>query len=407
MIIPSIDLMGGKAVQLQQGKTKKLEVEDVLGLAREFRKYGDIAVIDLDAAMGKGNNTSLVKEICTLADCRVGGGIRTVEKASEMLRAGAKKIIIGTKATPDFLRQLPREQGIVAVDTKDKKRGTEGWTKTTAKTPLNEIKELESYCSEFLFTNVEREGMMRGIDIKVVEAVVKATRNKVTVAGGVTTMADIRKIDCLGANAQLGMTIYTGKINLADSFAGLLDFSKNKGLIPTIAQDGDGQMLMLAFSTKESLLRTFQTGEATYYSRSRGKIWTKGETSGNAQQLITVRYDCDKDTLLFRVRQKNAACHLGMYSCFGEKEFVLEDLYRTIKDRIRNPSKESYTSRIAADEKLVKTKIKEECNEVLKYKNKDNLLWEIADLTYFVLMHMAKNNITIADIRNELRGRRK
>src|SRR3989338_7142605 len=119
MIIPSIDLMNGKAVQLKQGKEKVLERNDVLGLALEFRRYGELAVIDLDAAIGKGDNLNLIKKICKIADCRVGGGIRTIEKANEIMRAGAKKIIIGTKATPKFLKQLPKERVVVAIDTKD------------------------------------------------------------------------------------------------------------------------------------------------------------------------------------------------------------------------------------------------------------------------------------------------
>ncbi|MDO8741417.1 MAG: bifunctional phosphoribosyl-AMP cyclohydrolase/phosphoribosyl-ATP diphosphatase HisIE [Candidatus Woesearchaeota archaeon] len=407
MIIPSIDLMDGKAVQLKQGKSKVLERQDVLDLALEFRKYGELAVIDLDAALGKGNNTALVKDICKIADCRVGGGIRTVKKAYEILRSGAKKIIIGTKAEPRFLKQLPKERLIAAIDVKNNYVASEGWTKNTGEKPEDVIKQLENYCSEFLFTDIEREGLMQGFDFKRIAALKKLTKNKITAAGGITSIDEIKKLENLGINSQIGMSIYKNKIKLDEAFISLLDFSKNNCLMPTIAQDDKKQVLMLAFSTKESLLKTFRTNKATYYSRSKKKLWTKGETSGNFQELIKARYDCDRDCLLFTVMQKNSACHTKAYSCFGEKEFELEDLYDIILDRLKNPKEESYTSKLLKNEDLIKRKIKEEAYEVINYKDENNLVWEIADLMYFVMVLMAKKRINIMDVKNELWSRRK
>lgn len=216
MIIPSIDLMDGKAVQLKQGKEKVLERGNVLELAREFSKYGEIAVIDLDAALGQGNNAILIKKICKICDCRVGGGIRTLDKAEELLIFGAKKIIIGTKATPDFLRQLHKDKVIVAIDTKDNVVVRKGWTEKTEETPEEVIKKLENYCSEFLFTDVNKEGLMQGFDLDKVRKLVKLTKNRITVAGGITTIEDIKKLENIGCNSQIGMALYTGKINLKD-----------------------------------------------------------------------------------------------------------------------------------------------------------------------------------------------
>jgi len=406
MIIPSIDLMNGKAVQLKQGKEKILERKNVLDLAKEFSKYGEIAVVDLDAALGKGNNLELIRKICKIADCRVGGGIRTIEKANEILQLGAKKIIIGTKASPEFLKQLPKDRLIVAVDAKNGYVVTRGWTKKTKQRPQQLIKKLEPYCSGFLFTNVDKEGLMQGVDFKIIKKLRSLTNNKLTVAGGISSVDEIKKLEDLGADSQLGMALYTGKINLSEAYASLLDFGKNNGLIPTITQDDKKQVLMLAFSNKESLLKTFKTGKATYFSRSRRKLWQKGQTSGNYQKILRVKYDCDKDTLLFIVKQKNVACHEGRYSCFEDKGFCFEDLYEIISDRIVNPKKSSYTSKIAASEDKIKDKIKEECLEVLQYKDKNNLIWEISDLMYFIFVLMAKNNIEIKDIRNELWRRR-
>jgi phosphoribosyl-AMP cyclohydrolase / phosphoribosyl-ATP pyrophosphohydrolase len=407
MIIPSIDLMDGKAVQLRQGKEKVLERKNVLELAKEFSKYGDVAVVDLDAAFGQGDNVNLIKKICKIADCRVGGGIRTIEKANDMLLAGAKKIIIGTKATPEFLKELPKDRIIVAIDTKDGYVVTKGWTKKTEQKPEEIIKKLEDYCSEFLFTNVNKEGMMQGVDLGIIKKLKAATKNYLTIAGGISSTSDVKKLESLGVNSQLGMALYTGKIKLDVAFVSLLDFKNNKGLIPTVTQDDKGQVLMLAYSKKESLLKTLEIGKATYYSRSRKKIWVKGETSGNFQKILRVKYDCDRDTLLFVVKQKNVACHTGRYSCFADREFDFEELYEVINDRIVNPKKGSYTSKLASDEDKIKEKIKEECKEVLEYKNKNNLVWEISDLLFFVFVLMAKNNIVIKDIENELWRRRK
>ena len=407
MIIPSIDLMDGKAVQLRQGKEKVLEREDVLDLALEFRKYGEVAVIDLDAAFGKGNNFELIKKICAIADCRVGGGIRTIEKANEVLQAGAKKIIIGTNATPRFLKQLPKERVIAAIDSKDGCVVNRGWTAKTNKSPKDLIKELEPYCCGFLFTDVNREGLMKGVDFGKIRELSGLTKNKLTVAGGISCISEIKRLENLGVNSQLGMALYSGKISLAQSFISLLDFKKAGGLIPTIVQDEQNQVLMLAFSNKESLLRTFKEGRAAYYSRSRKKIWLKGETSGNYQELLAARYDCNRDALLFAVKQNNFACHAGEYSCFGGKNFSFQELYDAIEDRIKNYRKGSYTSKIASDESKIKRKIKEECIEILEYKDKNNLVWEISDLFYFIFCLMAKNKIEIKDIENELWRRSK
>ncbi|MCK5040439.1 MAG: bifunctional phosphoribosyl-AMP cyclohydrolase/phosphoribosyl-ATP diphosphatase HisIE [Candidatus Aenigmarchaeota archaeon] len=410
MIIPSIDLIDGKAVQLVGGKKKILEREDVLELARRFGVYGDVAVIDLDAAMNKcKDNTELIKKICKITKCNVGGGIRTKQKAEELLKSGAKKIIIGTKANRDFLMQLPKDRLIVAIDSKEGFVVNEGWKNKTNKTPQETVAELKDYCCGFLYTLIESEGRMQGIDLEKIKQIRKMTKNRLIAAGGISSLEQIKELDKIDVDCQIGMALYTGKLDLTECFAGLLDFNKTNGLIPTIVQDEANQVLMLAYSSRESLKQALKKQKGIYYSRSRKQLWRKGETSGNTQQLLNVKYDCDKDTLLFRVRQSGVACHKGSYSCFGaeNREFNLKELYGCIKDRVNKPRKGSYTSLVSRDEKSIKEKIKEESGEVLNYTDKDNLIWEIADLTYFILVLMAKKNIAIEDVINELEGRRK
>lgn len=216
MIIPSIDLMNGKAVQLVKGERKVIEIEDVLGLAEKFSSFKEIAVIDLDAALGNGSNIEIIKKVCKIANCRIGGGIRNYEKAIEILKAGSKKIIIGTMANKEFLEKLPKDSIIAAIDSKKGFVVNKGWKEKTDKKPEEVVKELNDYCSGFLYTCVDKEGLMKGTDIKKAVEISKLTNKKITVAGGISTIEEIKKLSNLGFDCQIGMALYTGKIKLDD-----------------------------------------------------------------------------------------------------------------------------------------------------------------------------------------------
>lgn len=411
MIIASIDLMGGKAVQLRQGKEseKQLEREDVIELAKYYSKFGDIAVIDLDRAFNNGkNNEELIKQLCKIAPCRVGGGIRTVETAQRIISYGAKKIIIGTAASEEFLVQLPKDKVIVAIDTKNGKITTEGWTKELDKTPADYIKHFDDLCSGYLYTIVENEGMMQGCDIPLIEEVRNATQKELVAAGGISTIDEIAKLNKMNVSTQLGMCIYTGAVKLEDAFCACLNFDKGNGLIPTIVQDIDSkQVLMLGYSNGDSLRKTFETGLATYFSRSRNELWTKGMTSGNTQEFKTALFDCDQDTLLFKVNQKGNACHLDSFSCFESKEFSMQELYKVLQSRKELMPEKSFTTKLFKDNFLLKRKIMEEAFEVVNFEHGDGLSWEVTDLAYFVLTLMVENGVSITEIMNNLASRAK
>ncbi len=191
----------------------------------KFKPFGKIQLIDLNAAMGKGDNLELVKEICGKIKCRVGGGIRTIEKAKQILEFGAEKIIIGTSVFSgneinfDFLVKLVGEIGkekiIIAIDSLNKKILIEGWQKETEFETLSIIKQLEPYCSEFLFTYVDKEGTMQGIDLELVKKLRKSTTNELTVAGGIATFEEIKELNRIGVNCAVGMAIYTNKLDLS------------------------------------------------------------------------------------------------------------------------------------------------------------------------------------------------
>lgn len=410
MIIPSIDLMDGKAVQLRQGKEKVLEKENVIELAKYYARFGEIAVIDLDAAMNKGkDNEDIIKEICKIAECRVGGGIRDIEKAKRILSYGARKIIIGTAANENFLSKLPKDKVIVAIDSRNGKITVDGWQTDTEVTTEAHVHRFGNFCSGFLYTIVEKEGMMQGTNLDAYRAIRKITNMPVVAAGGITTLDEIKELEEMNISCQLGMSIYTGKINLEEAFCACLDFEKSKdGLIPTIVQDKNTkQVLMLAYSNKESVLKSLKTGKATYFSRSRQELWTKGETSGNTQELVSAKFDCDRDTILFKVNQSGNACHLDRYSCFEDKDFCVYDLYKLIVDRKAKMPEGSYTTKLFNNEFYLKRKIMEEAFESVNFEFGDGLGWEAADLIYHLLVFMAMHDITPNDILNNLASRAK
>lgn len=401
--------MNGKAVQLKQGKEKVLEREDVFELAKYYSRFGEIAVIDLDCAMGNGNNNEkLIQQLCKIAPCRVGGGIRTVEKAKRLIAHGAKKIIIGTAASEEFLSKLPKDKVIVAIDSKNGKITTEGWTKELDKTPIDYINRFDKLCSGYLYTVVEREGMMQGCDVEAIEKVRSATKKEFVAAGGISTIEEIVSLNHKNISTQLGMCIYTDAVKLEDAFIACLDFEKANGLIPTVVQDVDTkQVLMLAYSTPESLRKTFKDGLATYFSRSRKELWTKGLTSGHTQELQGARFDCDFDTILFKVKQKGNACHLDRFTCFEDKDFTLSQLYAVLKGRKELLPEDSFTTKLFKDKFFLKRKIMEEAFEVVNFEEGDGLEWEVADLAYFVLTFMVENNISAEDVLNNLASRTK
>ena len=197
-----------------------------------------------------------------------------------------------------------------------------GWSKGTGINAGSMVKKLEPYCSEFLFTCIEREGKMRGTNLEFARKLSSLASNKKSFAGGIISMGEIEALEKMGCNSVLGMSFYSGRISLKEiQEFNEIDFCKGKGLIPAIAQDEkNGTVLMLAYMNRESLRRTMETGNATYWSRSRLQLWEKGATSGNLQKVKSILLDCDKDAILLKVKQNGVACHTGNYSCFFNKK---------------------------------------------------------------------------------------
>ena len=367
MIVPSIDLAGGRTVQLVGGEEPALDAGDPRPILERFGLVGEVAVVDLDAARGEGSNAELVRELCRRGRVRVGGGIRGLETARAWLDAGAERIVLGTAAEPELLRELPRERVIVALDARDGEVVTHGWRRRTGRDLFERVAALRELCGGFLVTFVEREGRLAGTDLERAARLVDVAGSaRVTIAGGVTTVDEVRELDRLGADAQVGMALYTGRMDLAEAFAAPLVSDRADGLWPTVVADERGTALGLAWSDLASLREALHTRRGVYRSRKRG-LWTKGETSGATQELLAADLDCDRDALRFTVRQAGAGfCHADTRTCWGEDR-GLGRLERRLRARLADASPvaaASNTRRLVADPALLASKLREEADEL-------------------------------------------
>jgi len=223
MLIPPIDLMGGKIVQLVQGDKKALEFDNFDYWIERFSKYPLVQVIDLDAARGSGSNRLLVNQIVKRLNCQVGGGIRSLATARELLEAGARRVILGSallqngKVNTQYADALESALGaaalVFALDSRGGRVAIDGWRRQTAVTAFDMIRVLEPFCGTFLYTHIDTEGLMGGIPLRTVHAIRQATSRQLAVAGGITTQQEIDQLDALQMDAVVGMALYSGRIS--------------------------------------------------------------------------------------------------------------------------------------------------------------------------------------------------
>ena len=221
MLIPSIDVMGGKIVQLVQGEKNALEFEDFDYWIKRFSKYPLVQLIDLDAAMGQGTNHELIAMVCKQLPCQVGGGIRSRERAAELLALGAKRVIFGSALLQDgkinlalaqeCSTQLGTERLTFAIDSRGGKVSIKGWKEDTQIDPISMLHALEPYCNAFLYTHIDTEGLMTGLPLEPVRALRQATTLQLIAAGGITTHEEIEQLHQMGVDAVVGMALYTGR----------------------------------------------------------------------------------------------------------------------------------------------------------------------------------------------------
>ena len=220
MLIPSIDLMGGKIVQLVQGSRKALEFENFAEWIERFTKYPLVQIIDLDAAMGRGNNGELVRELAQQLTCQVGGGVRSIEAARTALSLGARRVIFGSSLIKDgainveFARdvaaQIGPEQVVFAADCRGGRVAIKGWQEKTSIKAIEMIRTLDPFCGAFLYTNIDTEGMLNGIPFEVVRELRGATKRQFIAAGGIRNEDEVAALDAIGVDSVVGMAIYKG-----------------------------------------------------------------------------------------------------------------------------------------------------------------------------------------------------
>jgi phosphoribosyl-ATP pyrophosphohydrolase len=402
MIVPSIDLQDGQAVQLIGGEQKALDAGDPRPLARRYGLVGEIAVVDLDAALGKGSNAAAIDDLLELAPCRVGGGIRDTASATAWLDRGATKVVLGTAARPEVLRALPKERVIAALDARHGEVVVEGWQKRTGHGVLERIAELRDLVGGFLVTFVEREGRLQGTDLAFAKEIrAAAGAAEVTIAGGITTPEEIAALDRLGCEAQVGMALYTGRLGLAEAFGAPLRSDRPDGLWPTVVADERGIALGLCYSDLDSLRAALEQGRGIYHSRARG-LWIKGATSGATQELLRIDADCDRDCLRFTVRQQPPGfCHLNTRTCWGE-EGGLGALARRLAERKLSAPEGSYTAKLLGDPALLGAKLREEAGELAEAEGRPEVIHEAADVLYFMLAALARHGVDLAEVERAL-----
>jgi len=439
MVISSIDLKGGRVVQLKNGVEPVLERSDADKLADDFAFYGETAVIDLDAALGntetegklKGHspNSELLASLLRKGNVRAGGGIRTVKRVKELISLGAEKVIIGSAAfardaaasadgilNTAFLEELVKAVGkqriIIAVDARDNVITVNGWTKSTGVSLIDGARAAEKYANELLFTCVQNEGCMSGADMESVRSLRSAVDCRLTAAGGVRSLEEIASLERMNTDVQLGMALYTGAVQLQDAFIACLNWEKAEkygaGLIPVIAQSPSGEVLMTGFANREAFEKTFTAKKLTFWSRERGVLWTKGETSGNTLSVVKMRADCDRDTVLAVVEPAGPVCHTGSWNCFSSEAIAKSDferLERIVAERFANPRPGSYTATL--NDERVREKIREESGELIEAAGKEEVIWEAADLLYFVSVLLHREKVSWQDVYDELDRRHK
>ncbi|MBQ2668644.1 MAG: 1-(5-phosphoribosyl)-5-[Clostridia bacterium] len=354
IILPAIDIKDGKCVRLFQGdySTAQQVAASAVETAKQFESSGArwMHMVDLDGAKAKkpvNSDTVFSVRNAVGLNMEVGGGIRDLQTVEFYLQNGVNRVILGSAALhdPAFVKEAVRKYGkqiAVGIDAMNGKVAAEGWTQQSEVDYLDMARQMEDIGVRYLiFTDISKDGTLSGPNLGMLDRINRAVSCSVIASGGVSNLKDIIDLHALGLyGAIAGKSLYTGSLDLRQAVTGCQRLSGSglktreevedhleryflkAELIPAIVQEAStGEVLMLAYMNRASMLKTLETGYTWFYSRSRQTLWNKGATSGHTQKVVSVHADCDDDTLLIKVVQTGPACHTGRHSCFY-KEIV-------------------------------------------------------------------------------------
>eukprot|EP01120_Amphizonella_sp_Union-15-10_P015723 TRINITY_DN8138_c0_g1_i1.p1 TRINITY_DN8138_c0_g1~~TRINITY_DN8138_c0_g1_i1.p1 ORF type:complete len:433 (-),score=82.24 TRINITY_DN8138_c0_g1_i1:75-1373(-) len=404
MIISSIEISKGRAVGLVgTDRLQRLDAENPITLAKKSSLFGEMCVWDWDHYFENGSNQSILKQILKFNSCRIGGGIKNIETALDWLNFGASKVIFDWSVDASTLSQLPSDRIMIAFDVLDSLEIVQN-SVGTGKQLLEFIETVRDHVGGIMVTFLEHKGTDKPFDLQIVQKLKAAVGPQVelTVGGGISNLQDALSLIKQGIYVQACMAFLNNSLDLGDFIYELAKSDRADGLFTTIVANERRVVLGQVYSSKDSIRKAIELGRGVYWSRSRKSIWVKGETSGAEQELLKIELDCDRDSLLFIVKQGGPGfCHLNRFSCFN-KDFGLGALETTIQERKLNAPVGSYTKRLFEDAKLLDAKILEEANELIEANEKEHVTAEAADLIYFALVKCAKHGVTVDDIEQEL-----
>eukprot|EP01064_Diplonema_japonicum_P027761 TRINITY_DN4092_c1_g2_i1.p1 TRINITY_DN4092_c1_g2~~TRINITY_DN4092_c1_g2_i1.p1 ORF type:complete len:882 (+),score=145.11 TRINITY_DN4092_c1_g2_i1:58-2646(+) len=405
-VIPALEVKNG-SVSTGKGVSS---TTDVAAAVDSYSVVGDVAVINVDTSLGLSDGAAtreLMKPLFRKYNIRFGGGVRTVDDALSILNEGAAKVIIGSAANREFLSQLPRDRLVVSIDavfSEATGHETGSWLTSDGKPLTKLITDLCDVAGHFQVTFLEPS--MPGLDLTLVmklAATCKASKVGLTVAGPVRTPKEIAVLDEMGVECLISTSVLgTPQLPLSTAITSVIKTDRQDGLYPTVVIDSsNGRALGMCYSSTESIREAIKRKRGTYWSRTRG-LWVKGETSGDVQELVGIAMDCDRDCLLFTVKQAGTGfCHRHQQTCFGPAT-GFDKLMATLQQRKASAPQGSYTKRLFEDATLLRAKLMEEATELADSPNADNCAFEAADLIYFAFVRCVAMGVDMSEIQKNL-----